>query len=400
MKGERTIVSNKRVFLQQVKQNNMSAVLGRIWQYKQLSRVELVELTGLTSGTITNLTHELIELKLLRENESVSGNVGRRRVMLGFEPGVYRLLGLDIGRTSVELVLMDLNGTVLSSVERDMTGCQGPDEYLQIIAPLIFEARRSVELGGGKILGLGVGIPGPIDYTQGVLQAPPNFPGWQGYPVKRALEERFGLVTLIEDDARTSAMAELWYGAGKNVQNLVFVTMGAGIGGGVVSEGTIARGTNGLCGQVGHMTIVPNGKLCDCGNRGCWETVGSIPGIIGRWRPGGSLEQFRQAVGQREPEAVQILEETVGYLETALVNIQNLYDPELILLGGRLYPLLADKLEQLKPRFQSRLYAFAKDMLRIEPSTFGTSQSAVGAAALLHNELCSEPVRLLSMQEG
>ncbi|NOU96092.1 ROK family protein [Paenibacillus sp. LMG 31456] len=400
IKDERTIVSNKMIYLQQVKQNNMSEVLGRIWQYRQASRVELVERTGLTSGTLTNLTHELIEMNVLRENESISGNVGRRRVMLGFDPRVYRIIGLDIGRTALEIVVMDLNGEILQSIERDMSGCKGPEEYFRIITPIVNEVKKGLEAEGCKILGLGAGIPGPIDYDQGTLLAPPNFPGWEGYPVQRVLEEQCGLVTLIDDDARTSAMAERWYGLGKSSQNLVFVTMGVGIGGGVVSGGAIVRGANGLSGQVGHMTIVQDGKMCDCGNRGCWETVGSIPGILSRWAQGGTIEEFQAAIKRREPEALQCLDKTISYMETALVNIQNLYDPEVIVLGGRLYPLLSDSMDSLKPRFQSRLYAFAKDRLRIESSTFGTSQGAVGAAALLLNFLLSEPVRLLSLTEG
>jgi len=378
----------------------MSEVLERIWQFQQISRVELVEHTGLTSGTITNLTHELIELKIIREFEAVSGNVGRRRVMLGLDSSLYRIIGLDIGRATLEVVVVDLNGKIIKSIERDMSERRGPDEYFDIIGPLLTETKREIEDAGYTVLGLGTSVPGPMDYSTGELLNPPNFPGWSGFPLQRTLEERFGMVTLIEDDARTSAMAERWYGLGRNVQDLVFITMGIGIGGGVVSGGKIVRGTNGLCGQVGHMTIVIDGKICDCGNRGCWETVGSIPGILGRWSGGGSMEQLREAIRQGDAEALRCLEDTLGYLETALINVYNLYDPELVVLGGRLYPYLADYLLPVRNHLRSRLYAFAKDRLRIEPSTFGTSQSAVGAAALLFGFLLSEPVRLLALAEG
>lgn len=378
----------------------MSEVLERIWQYQQISRVELVDHTGLTSGTITNLTHELIELKLIREFEAVSGSVGRRRVMLGFDPSLYRIIGLDIGRATVELVVVDLNGKIIKTIERDMSDRKGPDEYFEVIDPLMNELKRDIESAGYSILGLGAGVPGPMDYITGSLLDPPNFPGWKGFPLQRTLEDRFGLVTLIEDDARTSAMAERWYGLGRSVQDLVFITMGIGIGGGVVGNGKIVRGTNGLCGQVGHMTILLEGKLCDCGNRGCWETVGSIPGILSRWSGGKTMDQLKEAIRQGDSEALKCMEDTLGYLETALINVYNLYDPELVVLGGRLYPYLADYLLPVQNHLRSRLYAFAKDRLRIEPSTFGTSQSAVGAAALLFGFLLSEPVRLLALNDG
>ncbi|RAV20688.1 ROK family protein [Paenibacillus contaminans] len=378
----------------------MSEVLDRIWQFQQVSRVELVEHTGLTSGTITNLTAELIELNIIREFEAVSGSVGRRRVMLGLDTNHYRIIGLDIGRATIEIVVVDLNGTIIRTIERDMSDRQGPEQYFEVIGPLLSETKQEIEQAGYVILGLGASVPGPMDYNTGNLLDPPNFPGWSGFPLKRTLEERFGMVTLIEDDARTSAMAERWYGLGRNVQDLVFITMGIGIGGGVVSGGKVSRGTNGLCGQVGHMTIVLDGKICDCGNRGCWETVGSIPGILGRWPGGNSMEQLKEAIKQGDSEALRCMEDTLTYLETALINVYNLYDPEMVVLGGRLYPYLADYLLPVRSHLRSRLYAFAKDRLRIEPSTFGTSQSAVGAAALLFGFLLSEPVRLLSLAEG
>ncbi|MEF3306021.1 ROK family transcriptional regulator [Paenibacillus sp. GYB003] len=378
----------------------MSEVLEKIWQHQQISRVELVEHTGLTSGTITNLTHELIERNVIREFEAISGNVGRRRVMLGFDPGQYRIIGLDIGRATVEIVVVDLHGNVLRTIERDMSDKAGPDDYFAVIDPLLSELKNDIEKAGYTILGLGAGVPGPMDYGAGKLLDPPNFPGWQGYPLRSVLEEKFSLVTMIEDDARTSAMAERWYGLGRTIQDLVFITMGIGIGGGVVSGGKIVRGTNGLCGQVGHMTIVIDGNMCDCGNRGCWETVGSIPGILSRWPGGGSMDRFAEAVRAGDPDAVRCMEDTLGYLETALINVFNLYDPELVVLGGRLYPYLADYMAPVQRHLRSRLYAFAKDRLRIEPSTFGTSQSAVGAAALVFGFLLSEPVRLLSLAEA
>lgn len=391
------IDSNKIAYLTQVKQQNMSEVMGRIWQHGQLSRVELVEHTGLTSGTITNLTHELIELRIIREFQSITSSVGRRRVMLGFDSSKYRIIGLDIGRGSIEIVVVDLNGNLLQTIERDMSDRSGPEQYFHVIDPIVHDLKRSLEEGGYQILGIGAAVPGPMDYSLGILLDPPNFPGWSGFPLKQSLEERYGLVAMIDDDARTSALAERWYGLGRNVQDLVFVTMGIGIGGGVISKGSVVRGTNGLCGQVGHMTIVFDGIQCACGNIGCWETVGAIPGILNRWSKGSSLEQLNEAIRHKDPDALQCLADTLRYVEMALINICHLYDPELVVLGGKLFAShLADSLPLIRSNLRSRQFAFAKDRLRIEPSTFGTSQNAIGAAAMLFGYLLTEPVRLLA----
>lgn len=388
--------NNKIAYLQQVKQYNMAAILKQIWRMEQVSRIELVEQTGLTSGTITNLTHELIELKVIREKESVSGHVGRKRILLGFDPGYYRIVGLDIGRTSFEIVVSDLCGTILKTVEREILQSSGPDIVEREIIPILQTIKNEAEQSGCRILGLGVGVPGPIDYGRGRLLNPPNFPGWNGFELRQLLEEELQWLVVIEDDARTSALAESWYGIGRNIEELVFITMGIGIGGGVVSGGDIIRGTNGLCGQVGHMTIVHNGKPCDCGNKGCWETVGSMPGILSRWAGVGTMEDFVTAVRKGDQEAVHCMDETLQYLETALINIYNLYDPQLVVLGGKLLPYLKEYLPAVQSNLQTRLYAFARERLMLRTSTFGASQSAYGATALLFGALLSEPLKLLS----
>ncbi|MDF2724011.1 MAG: family transcriptional regulator [Paenibacillus sp.] len=380
----------------------MADVLEQVWLHRNISRVELVERTGLTSGTITNLTHELIKQEVIREYESVSGSVGRKRVMLGFDLRKYRLLGLDIGRASVCIVVVDLDGTIVSSIAQDMSGPRGqggPEAYMQVIEPLLLGVKRELEASGHAVLGLGVGVPGPMDWEAGVLLEPPNFPGWSGFPIKQRMEQLSGLPTIIDDDARTSALAERWYGLGRSAQNLVFITMGIGIGGGVISEGRIVRGENGLCGQVGHMTIEVDGRLCACGNYGCWETVGSIPGILRRWSGGETMDELIAAIARGEPEAKRCMEQTLRYLETALVNVCNLYDPEWVVLGGKLYEYLADYMEPVQERLSSRLYAFTKDRMRVKPSTFGATQSAVGAASMLFARLVAEPMAMLAAKE-
>lgn len=352
--------------------------------------------TGLTSGTITNLTHELIEQRVIREFESISGNVGRRRVMLGFDTGYYRLIGLDIGRSSYEIVLTDLKGEILQSISNEIIEPDGPDKYFHEILPILMQLQEDVEKSGQHhILGMGIGVPGPIDYKKGALLSPPNFTGWRGFDLQSKISEHFSKLTLIEDDARTSALAEYSFGNGRNVENLLFITMGIGIGGGLVSNGEIVRGTNGLYGQVGHMTLKMDGKVCDCGNIGCWETVGSIPGILERWSGGNSMQTLKEAISKGDPEALKCMNDTLSYLENALINVFNLYDPEVVVLGGRLFPYLSEYLSPVLSNLQLRQYSFVKDKLRLEPSTFGSSQSAVGAAALLFRHLLDEPINCL-----
>ncbi|MBB6673039.1 ROK family protein [Cohnella nanjingensis] len=165
-------------------------------------------MTRLTSGTITNLTQELLQTGLIRESETSSGSVGRKRVMLKLRTDRYMIIGLDIGRTSFEVVLADLAGRIIKSVEGNTVGIGQPEKILDLIAPHVRSMGRYASSRGTPVIGLGVSIPGPMDRKSGQLLSPPNFPGWESYPITSTLEKKFGLRVFVEDDARASALAE------------------------------------------------------------------------------------------------------------------------------------------------------------------------------------------------
>ncbi|TVY08165.1 ROK family transcriptional regulator [Paenibacillus cremeus] len=389
------MTQTKTIYLQQVKQQNLCSILTYIWEAEAISRVELIEKTGLTSGTITNLTSELIEWGLIRESETSSGTVGRKRIMLRFQPELYRIMGLDIGRSSIALVMTDLTGGIVYSRKLDTGETLEPASVLAAIEPLMQEALQLAASEHKRVLGIGVGIPGPMNLETGTLRKPPNFPGWDGYPIRKVLEERLGLPVQIEDDARTSALAERWFGHAKKEGSLVFVTMGMGIGSGIIAEGKLVRGVNGLYGQVGHTMLDPHGIVCDCGNRGCWETIGAIPGILRRYGGEGSMAELMEQVKRGDPSASQCYEETLYYLESALTNVFNMYDPAMIVLGGKLFSYLEPELARIRSRVIERVYDFVKHRVRIEAATFGEVQSAVGGAALVLEELIAKPLQVM-----
>ncbi|WP_168735717.1 ROK family protein [Cohnella fermenti] len=386
----------KPVYLQKVKQDNMSVLLQQIWKHEAISRVELVELTKLTSGTVTNLTQDLIQLGLIQESETSSGSVGRKRVMLKYNLERFLIIGLDISRTSYEVILTDLTGRIVKSAEGNTVGIHQPEQILDLIESHIRSMNHYAASRGTPVIGLGVSIPGPMDRKAGQLLSPVNFPGWENFPIVSTLESRFGLHVFVEDDARASALAERWYGLGRSVQDLLFITMGMGIGGGVITRGELVEGANGLYGQVGHITLVPDGQLCACGNRGCWETVGSIPGILNRWSAGHSIDEFFHAVRQGDPTAQQCLTQTLRDMESALTTLFNTYDPEIIVIGGRLYPYLAMYMNEIRAGVKERIYSFVRNRLTIEPATFGSSQNAIGAVALVFEHLLMAPLQILT----
>ena len=190
------------------------------------------------------------------------------------------LLGVDIGGTKCAVVVATPDGAILyRASEPTLSGQRGPHDVLDQLANM---ARTLVTQAGATLAdvkGVGVSCGGPLDTKTGVIHAPPNLPDWQNVPVKAFFENALGLPTVVENDANATALAEWRFGAGQGAQNLVFLTMGTGIGGGIIADGRLYRGTNDLAGEIGHQTILMNGPLCGCGKRGCLEALASGPAI-------------------------------------------------------------------------------------------------------------------------
>ncbi|WP_028549701.1 ROK family protein [Paenibacillus sp. UNC451MF] len=385
------MLESKAIYLQKVKLQNMSLILQNIWRLEAVSRIELVDMTRLTSGTITNLTQELIQRRIIRESESNSESVGRKRVNLRFDNSLYSIIGLDIGRTTIGAVMTDLMGNILGTIEYGTVGINDPEAVLSLIDPFVRKLIATAESQRRTIIGMGVSIPGPMDQSTGKLRYPPHFPGWNEYPIRSTLEQRYGIKVWIEDDARTSALAERWFGIGRGGKDLLFVSMGMGIGGGVIQNGSILRGANGLYSQIGHMSLMLDGPVCDCGNIGCWEALGSIPGILKRWSGEGGFSEFIQEVREGKARAVQCMQETIRMVEMSLTSLFNLYDPDVIVLGGKLYPYLTPYMEEIVAKVRNRVFDGASERVFIEPSTFGDMQSLMGAVALVFGRVLEQP---------
>ncbi|MEF2244661.1 ROK family transcriptional regulator [Paenibacillus sp. IITD108] len=394
-----TMSESKAIYLQKVKFNNISNVLYKIWENEAVSRIELVQLTGLTSGTITNLTHELITYGLIKESEAVSESVGRKRVNLRFDNSRYFIIALDISRTSIGAALSDLSGHIIEKVEYSTEEMDDPEEVLALVEPFVHKLLKQVVLDNHSIIGIGVSIPGPMDLAAGKLQSPPNFGNWAHYPIRSVLEKKFGRRVIIEDDSRTSALAERWLGIskdGKKDKNIVFVSMGMGIGGGIIHNGHVLRGTNGLYGQIGQMSLMLDAPAAGISpNHGCWEDLASIPGILRRWGNEGDITVFMEEVGEKKPAAVKVWEDTLRMLEAALVTLYNVYDPDVLVLGGKLYPYIVPYMDAVTESVKARVHEFMVDRIRIEPSSYGNEQTLVGAAALVLGNLLDHPQWIL-----
>jgi glucokinase len=309
------------------------------------------------------------------------------------EPALPVTIGIDLGGTQVRAGLVR-DGAVLARAARPTDIAGGPRGVLAQFDALVAEVTAAAEV---EPAGIGICAPGPLDSRSGVVLDIPTLPGWRDFPMREAVATRYGLPALLENDGIAAAFGEWQFGAGRGVENLVFVTVSTGIGGGIVADGRLLRGHRGMAGHVGHLRLAPEGPRCPCGGIGCFEAFASGSALGRRARDaaaraGGFLAEAarhehieaRHAVaGARAGDLTcrALLDEETDYLVQGLVSLVHLFSPELIVLGGgvsQALDLIGDRLaagvrERVMPAFRE---------VRIVPAALGDNCGLIGAAAL------------------
>jgi glucokinase len=260
-------------------------------------------------------------------------------------------IGVDLGGTNLRIAAITREGQLLEKIALDSKIALGPDH---VIGEMCQAIRRLSDqyCGGGAFLGAGIGVPGITDMEAGTMRKAANLPGWADYPVRAEIERRLGIPVFLENDARVATLGEKWLGAGRDVENMAMITLGTGVGGGIVLGGKIFHGMSGMAGEFGHITIEPDGDPCGCGNRGCAERYASATALVRMAREaieaGHAPELARAAASdpefsakaiydlaiQGDPAAQRILRHfgrALGILMADLVNLLNL---EMYVIGG------------------------------------------------------------------
>lgn len=361
---------------------NVSVVLDAVRRLGPISRTGVAGATGLTPAAMTNLVAELAERGLVLETKAESRSVGRRPSLLRFNPEAGLAVGLELSRTGARGLLTDLAGRVQTRVERAYPRGLG----VQSVAGTAEAIVKEILATGAHPAGVGIGVPGPVDSTRGIVLRPPNFGGWADVRLAERLSGRLGLPVWLDDDAKTAALGERWFGAGQGEASLLYVSIGQGIGAGLVVAETLYRGTHELAGEIGHTTLDLDGPECECGNRGCLETLVSIPAIERHARQAGlgacDVASVDDLAARGDPTALAVRERALRYLSAAVLNAVNHYDPALIVLGGPLVTLWPDLCPQIIARVRGRSFGFASGSVRIVPARLGADSSALGAASL------------------
>lgn len=323
---------------------NRSAVLEVIRQYAPISRIEVANRLGVSLPTVMRLVDDLLAEDLIRPSQTSVSTGGRRGELLEFNASGHLVVGVDLGGTKIHGAITDLAGNILHEVNVTGHMTHGEDSYSLLVN--LLENLSSIAASSGKhLLGLGVGVPGVVHPESGEVSLAPAL-NWNDFPLRPRLERYFGLPVVVENDVNLAALGELWFGAGQDANTLVLITVGTGIGAGVIVNGCLYAGTHFMAGEVGY--LVPDrtflGKPLE--GFGALERLASGSGIAERARqklkavrPAEALESLTaedvfEAARAGECWATEVVDETVDYLAQAIAAIQLVIDPEVILLGG------------------------------------------------------------------
>ncbi|MBD2867907.1 ROK family protein [Paenibacillus arenilitoris] len=362
-----------------IKKINTSIVLEAVLKHAPLSRAQISELTGLNKATVSSLVQDLIDSHLVLEIGPGESSGGRKPVMLLFNGTAGYAVGIDLGVNYIRGLLVDLEGNVIAELERGLKRQDAEfalGQLMDCIERLIREAPGSPY----GIVGIGVGVPGIVD-DRGTILFAPNLK-WREVALQQLLEERFGLPVTIDNEANAGAQGEQKYGAGRGIPNQIYVSVGIGIGTGIVLKKELYKGASGFSGELGHLSIEYDGKPCSCGNRGCWELYASENALLERAAALGhdSLERLLAAAASGDEGVLALFRSIGDYLGAGIANIVNVFNPNVVIIGNRM-SLAAEWLEPaIQAAVDRRALPYHRERVRVLFAEL-REQSAVRGAA-------------------
>ncbi|MER5640163.1 ROK family protein [Kitasatospora sp. NPDC002227] len=385
-RGKRTVRDLRR--------GSRSILLRRVYFDGPISRQELGQSTGLSAGSISNVTAELLADGLLEECGSVESDGGRPRILLRVPPGRARLVGVDVGETQVRVALFDLALTELAASDHPLT--DGGHDVGQVVAAVL--GGLDEVLAGtdpATVLGVGIGVPGIVEQGDpaadghGIVVHSQTI-GWDAVPLGRLLRAGTSLPLYVDNGAKTLGQAEMWFGAGRGARHAVIALVGSGVGACVIVDGARFRGATSSAGEWGHTRLHVGGRRCRCGARGCLEAYVGAAALVKCWgrAPAGAddkagLAALLGAATDGQQAAVELLDEAAEYFGAAIADLVNLFNPERIVIGGWAGLLLGPRLLPGIRRSAARhALRFPHAQTSIELGTLGPDAVTVGAAAL------------------
>ena len=394
------------------------SILDEIRQARSRSRAELVTRTGLSRGVVAQRVAELIELGLVVDDELGPSTGGRPPRQMSFRADAGHVLVADLGATSIDVAVTDLDGRILGHRDEPADIAAGPEACLQRVDELFAELTAATRDLPGRLWGIGIGVPGPVEFRSGRPVSPPIMPGWDDYPVRERFVARYSAPVWVDNDVNVLALGEWRAGIAVGHDNVIVVKIGTGIGAGIISNGRIHRGAQGSAGDVGHIQVVDDTSIiCRCGNVGCLEALAG-GAAIGRDGEAAALEgrserlvaaldqhgrvtaaDVARAASFGDPVSVALLQSAGRRVGLMLASVVNLFNPSLVVVGGGVAQSGDQLLAAIRETVYRRSLPLATRELIIHRSSLGALAGVIGASSMVVEQLFSREAlaRLVSL---
>ncbi|MEK0430549.1 MAG: hypothetical protein RL139_353 [Gemmatimonadota bacterium] len=381
------------------------AVLRLIWDEERISRAEIARRAALSRSTVSEIVETLLATGLVAEAGVGASRGGRRPIVLEFQDGAGTILGIDMGASHVAVILTDLRGRVLAA-ERAAHAVQADPEGTRARIRALVDTVRGAggDSSRGRLIGVGIAVPSPVDIRHPDRLSPVALPAWEGRHGLDELLADLEVPVFVDNDANLGALAERWWGAAQGLDHFAYIKIATGIGAGHVIDGRIHRGASGVGGEIGHVAIDPRGETCNCGNRGCLTTFVGAPALEARMLAlravypqsalatgAPTIARLEAAAQADDPLALQVVHEVAEHLGIAIAGMLNLMNPAAVILGGRLAGVGERLIAPLRATALRRTFVPAAAATEIRVSTLGPQGIALGAATLVLDAALHDP---------
>ncbi|PWK04820.1 MULTISPECIES: transcriptional repressor XylR [Bacillus] len=366
-----------------VKKVNQKLLLNEILKNSPISRAKLSEMTGLNKSTVSSQVNTLMKENLVFEIGQGQSSGGRRPVMLVFNKKAGYSVGIDVGVDYVNGILTDLEGTIVLDQHHHLE-CSSPEITKDILIEMIHHFIANMPQSPYGLIGIGICVPGLIDKNQKIVFAPNS--NWRDIDLKSFIQKKFNVPVFIENEANAGAYGEKVFGAAKNHDNMIYASIGTGIGIGVIINNDLYRGVGGFSGEMGHMTIDFNGPKCSCGNRGCWELYASEKALLTSLQTKEkkvSTQDIIDLAHLNDIETLHALQNFGFYLGIGLTNILNTFNPQAIILRNSIIESHPMVLHSIKSEVSSRVYSQLDNSYELLPSFLGKNAPALGMSSIV-----------------
>ncbi len=381
-----------------LKQLNQSIILDLIRVNKAISKAQLAEITGLSPTAIGMITSSLQEQGYIHETGIGESKGGRKPVLLELKPRSYYSVGVDFDVDYMNILLVDITGEIISEKASRVSHWESVEKVMEKMESMIDDILSEFSIETGKLLGIGISVPGMVDWEQCEVVMAPNL-GWEKVAVKDYMKRFQEIPIYLENEAMASAICENWVGSCQGINNFVCINIKSGIGAGIFTHGRLYRGASGSAGEVGHIVVDESGPKCGCGNYGCLETMASTSYIVEKARKlirqgsvsslndvedadGITIEDVIRAARSGDGTAINILNESARYLGIAISNIANTLNPSKVILGKEFVKYADLVMEQIVSVVACKALKSPAAHMDIASSMIGERASTLGAALI------------------